>query len=285
MHCSLQPVAGRLGLSHLRQLQVPGGVAAAPALYSAFAGSGGPRSRRDAPARPMASSHEDLIRLLTLTAHELRTPLSVASGYLKMLSTERLGPLGEAQRKAVVAAGKSCDQLLALASDLSTLARLERGEAALSRAPVSAASLIADAIASCVTSEQHPVTINSVGHDDVTVLVDPVRTRHSLCSLITAVARGVPDGATVTVSHVLHTDHGSPRLVVIIAQDGQADAEAAFDHRHLEPFDEWEGGLGVGLPLAQRFLRLEGGDIRALETDCPGLVVTLPVVSEPSRTA
>ena len=42
----------------------------------------------------------------------------------------------------------------------------------------------------------------------------------------------------------------------------------------------WEGGLGVGLPLARRFLRLEGGDIQALETDCPGLVVTLPVAAD-----
>jgi signal transduction histidine kinase len=231
----------------------------------------------------MDSSREDLIRLLTLTAHELRTPLSVASGYLKMLSSERLGPLADAQRKALGAASRSCDQLLALASDLSTLARIERGEAALNRAPVSAAALIAEAIAGCVTTDQHPVTINSSGSEDAVVLVDPVRTRHSLCSLITAVVRAVPDGATVRVSHLLHGENGRRRLVVIIAQDGQADAEAALDHRHLEPFDEWEGGLGVGLPLARRFLHLEGGDVRALETDCPGLVVTLPIAPDKSH--
>lgn len=228
----------------------------------------------------MDSPREDLLRLLTLTSHELRTPLSVASGYLKMLTSERLGPLNEAQRKAAVAAGKSCEQLLALASDLGAIVRLERGEAALTRARVPASALIAEAIAACVPSETHPVTIVAEDHDDAVVLVDPVRTRHSLQSLIAAVARSVPDGATVRVSSILHTDHGRPLLLVVIAQAGQADAQAVIDHRHVEPFEEWEGGLGVGLPLARRFLRLEGGDIQALDTECPGLVVTLPVAPD-----
>ena len=64
-------------------------------------------------AWPWIPPREDLLRLLTLTAHELRTPLSVAAGYLKMLTSERLGPLTDAQRKAVTAAAKSCEQLLA----------------------------------------------------------------------------------------------------------------------------------------------------------------------------
>jgi signal transduction histidine kinase len=228
----------------------------------------------------MDTSREELLRLLTLTSHELRTPLSVASGYLRMLTSERLGPLTEAQHKAAAAAAKSCDQLLGLASDLGAIVRLERGEAALTRTRVQASTLIHDAIAGCVTTDAHPVAITTDGDDDATVFVDPVRARHSLQSLITSVARAVPHGATVRVSRVLHHENGRRLLCVIIAQAGQADAEAAVDHVHVEPFDEWEGGLGVGLPLARRFVRLEGGDIQALETESPGVVVTLPVAAE-----
>jgi K+-sensing histidine kinase KdpD len=228
----------------------------------------------------MESPRDDLLRLLTLTAHELRTPLSVAAGYLKMLTSERLGPLNDAQRKAVTAAAKSCDRLLALSSDVSAIARLERGEAALTRARVQASALIRDAIAGYPEADAHPVTIAADGDDDAVVLVDPVRARNSLQALISAVARSVPDGATVRVSRVLHRDEGHARLFVIIAQSGQADAETVIDHRHAGPFDEWEGGLGVGLPLARRFFRLEGGDIQGLDTDCPGLVVSLPVAAD-----
>jgi signal transduction histidine kinase len=233
----------------------------------------------------MDSPREDLLRLLTLTAHELRTPLSVASGYLKMLTSDRLGPLSDAQRKAATAAAKSCEALLSLASDLSAIARLERGEAALTRARVSASALIADAIAGCATTDAHPVTIAADGDDDAVVLVDPVRTRHSLQSLIAAVARSVPDGATVRVSRIVHAEQGRAQLFIVIAQAGQADAETAIDHRHVEAFDEWEGGLGVGLPLARRFLRLEGGNIQALATESPGLVVSLPVAADAASAA
>ena len=66
-------------------------------------------------------------------------------------------------------------------------------------------------------------------------------------------------------------------LALIIAEAGDADALAGIDHSHHEPIDEWQGGLGIGLPVARRFIALEGGDIRALETKSPALVVLLPV--------
>ena len=225
----------------------------------------------------MESSRDDLLRLLTLTAHELRTPLSVTGGYLRMLTNERLGPLNDAQRKAVVAAEKSCEQLLALASDLSAIARLERGEAPLNRVPVQASALIRDAIAGYPASDTHPITITADGEEDATIVVDPVRARNALQSLITVVARTASDGATIRVSRVIHHEKGRPFLYVIIAQAGQADAETVIDHRHVSPFEPWDGGLGVGLPLALRFLRLEGGDVRGLDTEGPGLVISLPL--------
>jgi K+-sensing histidine kinase KdpD len=227
----------------------------------------------------MESSRDDLLRLLTLAAHELRTPLSVTGGYLKMLTSERLGPLNDAQRKALVAAAKSCDQLLALASDLSAIARLERGEAPLNRSPIQVSTLIRDAIAGYPVADAHPVTITADGDDDATVMVDPVRARNALQALITVVARTASDGATIRVSRVLHHENGRPFLFVIIAEAGQADAETVIDHRHVSPFEPWEGGLGVGLPLALRFLRLEGGDVRGLDTQGPGLVISLPVAA------
>jgi len=225
---------------------------------------------------------DPMVRLLMLVAHELRTPLTVASGYLKMIDSERLGPVTEPQRKAVLASQRACAQLLTLASDLSFLASLERGDAVLQRAPVLASTLVADALAAC-TNHDYPVRFESAGEDDVTVVVDPVRMRHAIESLIRCVARTVPDGATVRVSRVLHDDAGRTSLAIIIAQAGDADTLAAIDHSHLEPIDEWQGGLGVGLPLARRFISVEGGDVRALETKSPSLVVLLPVAADRER--
>ena len=216
-------------------------------------------------------------RLLRLVAHEMRTPLNVASGYLKMLDGGRMGPLTEPQRKAIVASERACEQLLTLASDLSFLASLERGDAVLNRAPVLASTLVEEALAACGKLEGRPSRFESVGEDDVTVLVDGVRVRQALQCLVRCVARTVPDDAVVRISRVLHTDAARTLLALIIAEAGDADALAGIDHSHHEPIDEWQGGLGIGLPVARRFIALEGGDIRALETKSPALVVLLPV--------
>ena len=223
-----------------------------------------------------------MVRLISLVAHELRTPLTVTAGYLKMLDSGRLGPVTDPQRNAILASQRACEQLLTLASDLSFLASLERGDAVLQRVSTLASKLVADALAAC-TKHDARVHFESAGEDDVTVVVDPVRMRHAVESLVRCVARTLPDGATVRVSRVLHSDAGRTSLALIIAQAGDADPLAVIDHSHLEPIDEWQGGLGVGLPLARRFIAAEGGDVRALETKSPSLVVLLPVSADRSR--
>jgi signal transduction histidine kinase len=233
----------------------------------------------------MAATQDDLVRALALVSHELRTPLSVVSGYLNMLASERAGPLSESQKRSVAGATRACDQLIALAADIGHLARLERNELPFNRAEVKASALIADALAALRTAEGHTVTIESSGNDDGTVLVDPVRMKQALRLLLAAVARTVPDGATVRVSRVMHIENGRHWLVLAIAQAGQADTLSIIDHGHLEPFDEWEGGLGVGLLLARRVVQLEGGRIRSLETPSLGLVVMLPALMPGTRTA
>ena len=53
-------------------------------------------------------------KLLSLTVHEFRTPVTVVAGYLRMLLKERAGPLPEEQRRLLEEASKSCARLSAL---------------------------------------------------------------------------------------------------------------------------------------------------------------------------
>ena len=50
----------------------------------------------------------DWPKVLSLTVHEFRTPLTVVAGYLRMLSTDRVGPLSDAQRRVIQEAELSC---------------------------------------------------------------------------------------------------------------------------------------------------------------------------------
>ena len=76
----------------------------------------------------MSIAASDLARLLSLIAHELRTP-AVGHVWLRQdAGLGRPGPLTEAQHNALAGAAAPACSSDDLASDLSLLGRLERGE-------------------------------------------------------------------------------------------------------------------------------------------------------------
>src|SRR6187200_1230264 len=86
--------------------------------------------------------------LLSQGAHEIRTPVSVIVGWVNMLSSERLGPLNDLQRRAAQEIGHSAAKLAGIADEMSSLARLLVGNAKLARAQVALVPLIAAEIPS-----------------------------------------------------------------------------------------------------------------------------------------
>jgi len=53
-------------------------------------------------------------RMMGVIAHDIRTPITVIRGYLKMMLSERTGPLNPAQKECLEAALNSMDQLTGL---------------------------------------------------------------------------------------------------------------------------------------------------------------------------
>src|SRR5215210_3296395 len=86
-------------------------------------------------------------RLLSLAVHEVRTPISVAAGYIRMILTGRAGDVTEAQRHMLEEAEKACGRLSALVAEMSDLSNLEAGTAQSNRSPVDLRTVLADAVA------------------------------------------------------------------------------------------------------------------------------------------
>src|SRR5215471_988191 len=66
-------------------------------------------------------------KILSLSVHEFRTPMTVVSGYIRMLLKERAGALNDQQRRLLEEAEKSCGRLSGLVSEVSELSNLEAG--------------------------------------------------------------------------------------------------------------------------------------------------------------
>src|SRR5687768_1524978 len=85
-------------------------------------------------------------KVLSLSVHELRTPMTVVAGYIRMLLKERAGPLSDQQRKLLEEAEKSCGRLSALLAEVSELSNLEAGTAPVSRVAVDVEASLRDAV-------------------------------------------------------------------------------------------------------------------------------------------
>ena len=72
-------------------------------------------------------------KLLSLSAHEIRSPLSVVAGYVRMLLEERSGPLNDQQRQLLEKTQKSCGRLTEVLAQMSELSQLELGKVRFNR--------------------------------------------------------------------------------------------------------------------------------------------------------
>ncbi len=92
----------------------------------------------------MAVEHNILPETLSLAVHELRTPVTVVAGYLRMLLREQAGPISEKQRKMLEEADRSCGRLGALVAEMSEFGKLEGGEVAFARQDFDLSALIVE---------------------------------------------------------------------------------------------------------------------------------------------
>ena len=74
-----------------------------------------------------------LPRAMSLAVHELRTPVTVVAGYLRMLLREQAGPLSDKQKKMLEEADRSCSRLGALVAEMSDFGKLEGGDVTFAR--------------------------------------------------------------------------------------------------------------------------------------------------------
>ena len=207
----------------------------------------------DAPVDPRWS------KILSLSVHEFRTPMTVVAGYIRMLLTDRAGPVTDPQRRLLEEAEKSCARLSALLTEVSDLAHLDGGPAPFNRQNTDLHKALRDAVEQLppLPDREVPVDLQLDG-DGAPIEGDAVRLTQAFSSVIKALRRElIGDGPLV-----VRQRRTSPGYDI---QIGDADTLAALDAGQPgqgEPFDEWRGGCGLLLPVARRIIEAHGGQLR-----------------------
>jgi signal transduction histidine kinase len=201
-------------------------------------------------------------RAMSLAVHELRTPVTVVSGYLRMLLREQGGPLTDKQRKMLEEAERSCARIGALVGEMSDLGKLEGRELALSRQSFDLAGLLAELASGMHEGEDRGVRLELRGTDQpVVVTGDRARLAAAIRALMHSALRERGDPGVVVVECSTTTDTNPPWAIVAIGEESLIPSLTAAARTSPPSFDEWRGGLGMALPVARRVIEAHGGQL------------------------
>jgi signal transduction histidine kinase len=220
-------------------------------------------------------------KLLSLTAHELRSPLTVVGGYIRMLLKGSAGPLTDQQRRLLEEAEKSCGRLSGLLGELSALGHLEAGTAPFNRGDIDLQALLADVIATLPELHDRSFATSLTTSDEsegrARLNGDAVRLKTAFTAIVVALRRELvtSDGLVI---HLQRSDAGTAPTLQITVGDAAGIARlGTLTPDKLTTFDEWRGGNGLGLANARRIIERHGGSILSpLENGSSSAIVTLP---------
>ncbi|MGH9257389.1 MAG: sensor histidine kinase [Vicinamibacterales bacterium] len=210
----------------------------------------------------MSSELDILPRALSLAVHELRTPITVATGYLRMVLREQAGPLSDKQRQMIEEADRSCGRIGALISEMSELGKLEAGELRVPGVTFDLVPLVAELASNMQEGQDRGIHLDVRATEPAVVAGDRTRLAAALKALILAALRERGEPGVIMVECSTLPDSSRTWAVVTIGDDTVTPSllEGAHATPPL-PFDEWRGGLGLALPVGRRVIEAHGGAV------------------------
>jgi signal transduction histidine kinase len=206
------------------------------------------------------SAHEHSA-LLSLAVHEFRTPLTVVAGYTKMLMNEQLGPLSDRQRQVLAEVEQQCKRLSSLLYEMSALADLADPDTPPRlHDEIPLPALLEEVTRGLEGGDNGSVAVvQGPNPHPLTVRGDRKGLTSALAALIKAVVREQGGAARVSVGARPRQHDGQPVAAIAIGREDAVDE--AHEGGPNARFNEYPGGIGLGLPIARRVIEQAGGRI------------------------
>src|ERR1700722_361780 len=238
----------------------------------------------------MAERIEGLVdsqsRLLKDVSHELRSPLarlSVALGLARQKATPEIeGPLNRIELEA--------DRLNQLIQRLLTIARLESGTDGLRKSTVSLRELVEQVAHDAeYESSGRRCQVIADAADEFLVEADPELLRSAVENVVRNATRYTAEGTTVEVrlERQQAGTGGAEEIIMRVLDSGPGVPDEELQ-KIFEPFyrlddarNRQTGGAGLGLSIADRAIRLHGGQLRASNRKEGGLEVEIRIPAAP----
>ena len=210
----------------------------------------------------MASERSLFPRALSLAVHELRTPITVASGYLRMLLREQAGPISDQQRKMLEETEKSCGRIGALISEMSELGKLEAGEISVPAVAFDLAAVVTEVASDMHEDADRGIRLDVRATQPLPVHGDRGRLAAAIKALVHAAMRERGEPGVIVVECTAVPNGTQTWAVITIGDETISGALREGVTAGSPPaFDEWRGGVGLALPVGRRVIEAHGGAV------------------------
>jgi two-component system sensor histidine kinase CpxA len=232
----------------------------------------------DTMAERLEESVNAQARLLNDISHELRSPLArlnVASA----LARQRAGVEAHSALERI---DLEADRLNDLIGGLLTIARLDSGSDSRQKSPILLVEMIEGIAADADFEAQgRNCGVKSIVKEDCRVLGAPILLHSAIENVVRNAARYTQAGTCAEVSLEREQGSAGPEAVIRIVDSGPGVPEEALD-KLFRPFYRIDdargrktGGVGLGLAITERAVRLHGGTVKASNRPKGGLQIEI----------
>ncbi|MCP3727730.1 ATP-binding protein [Paraburkholderia sp. CNPSo 3272] len=209
--------------------------------------------------------------VIAVLAHEFRNPLGPLENAIDAMQVVSEGR--EPLSAYLAVAQRQIRHLRTLMDELQDASRLDHNKLSIAPVETSLSEVLADALAAVEERrlERHHTLSLKVPPENLRLCADPVRLTQIIANLLSNAVRYTLPGGNIAVSVEHLVRNGEPHVAIVVRDNGIGISPASLPHI-FEPFAQFarthdggkDGGLGIGLALAQRFAELHGGAVEII---------------------
>jgi PAS domain S-box-containing protein len=220
-------------------------------------------------AAELARADRSKDEFLAMLAHELRNPLAPLRNAAEILQTA--GTSSDERQQAQQVIGRQIENMSRMIDDLLDISRITEGKIELRKRPVALEAILtaATSLARSGCAARHQDLTVSMPAEAVYLNADATRLEQVFINLLGNACKYSADGCHISLSAERAPGIEPPEVVVRVRDDG-AGIDPELLPRVFELFvqstrtlDRAHGGLGIGLTLVSRLVKLHGGIVEA----------------------
>ena len=200
---------------------------------------------------------------LAMLGHELRNPLSAISGAVALMKASPAPDEHGHQARDVIA--RQTQHLSRIVDDLLDLSRVMTGKVNLALTPLDLAQVCRHCVETMRAAGRFGTHTVSLHAEPVWIDADTTRLEQIIVNLLSNALKYTPHDGRIE----LHVAAEADEAILRVRDTGLGIPEHLLPHvfevfvQGEQSLDRAKGGLGIGLALVQRLIRLHGGTVQA----------------------